>query len=187
LTKDQLYHELNYVNATRVCRSKYAAIVLANPDLIKPLLEILFAGDKKISPRASWIFEFVIKEDYSLIFPYLDFFTTNISTLTIDSATRTCAKIIEILIDLYYKKKSKKVRYYLTQTHRERIIETSFDWLLRDEKVAVKAYSMSSLYFLGTEFEWIHPELIIILKRDYNAQSAGFKARSRHILKILDT
>ena len=42
---------------------------------------------------------------------------------------------------------------------------------------------MSSLYFLGTEFDWIHPELKIIIEQDYNSQSAGFKARSRHVLE----
>ncbi|MBT8243949.1 adenylosuccinate lyase [Winogradskyella sp.] len=186
MTKDQLYHELNYVNATHVCRAKYADLILNNTGLIHSLLEILFSGDKKISPRASWIFEFVIKEDYRLIFPYLDFFTENISTLDIDSATRPCAKIIEILIDLYYKKEDKDVLNHLTKTHRERIIEASFAWLLREEKVAIKAYSMNSLYLLGTEFDWIHPELKTILERDYTTQSAGFKARSRHILKRLE-
>jgi len=41
---------------------------------------------------------------------------------------------------------------------------------------------MNSLYFLGTEFDWIHPELKTIIERDYSSQSAGFKARARHIL-----
>ena len=183
MTTDQLYNELNYVNATRVCRAKYAAVVTANSNLIQPLLEILFSGDKKISPRASWIFEFVFKEDYTVIFPYLDYFISNLHTLKIDSATRPCVKIVEILIDLYYVKKNPDVIKHITQHHKEKIIEVSFDWMIRDEKVAVKAYSMNSLYFLGTEFDWIHPELKTIIERDYNSQSAGFKARSRHILE----
>lgn len=183
LTTDQLYNELNYVNATRVSREKYAEIVKSNPDLIQPLLSILFSGDKQISPRASWIFEFIFKDDYTVIFPYLDYFVSNLSSLHIDSATRPCAKIIEILIEFYYKKKEKNVIKYLTQNHKEKITEACFDWMIRNEKVAVKAYTMTSLYYLGTEFDWIHPELKTIIEKDYTTQSAGFKARSRHILQ----
>lgn len=79
------------------------------------------------------------------------------------------------------KKKSDIIKH-LTKKHKEKITEVCFDWMISEEKVTVKAYSMNSLYFLGTEFDWIHPELKTIIERDYSSQSAGFKARSRHIL-----
>ena len=182
LTKDQLYKELNYVNATRICRAKYANLIIENLNLITPLLEILFSDDKKISPRASWIFEFAVKDDFTIIFPHLDKFINNLSTLQIDSAKRPCMKIVEILIEKYYHKKNSDIIKHLTKQHKEKITEVCFDWMMSEEKVAVKAYSMNSLYFLGTEFDWIHPELKTIIERDYSSQSAGFKARSRHIL-----
>jgi len=55
--------------------------------------------------------------------------------------------------------------------------------MINDEKIAPKAYSMNSLYLLGQEYEWIHPELVIILERDFQMQSSGFKARAKHIIK----
>jgi hypothetical protein len=55
--------------------------------------------------------------------------------------------------------------------------------MISDQKVAVKAYSMRSLYLLGSEFDWIHEELILILERDFASQSAGFKARARDLIK----
>ena len=42
---------------------------------------------------------------------------------------------------------------------------------------------MNSLYLLGTEYDWIQPDLAMILERDFQMQSSGFKARARHILK----
>ncbi|SHH44160.1 adenylosuccinate lyase [Winogradskyella jejuensis] len=183
MTKDQLFKELDYVNATRECRAKYATIVASNPSLIRPLLEIVFAGDRKKSPRASWIFEFVFKDDAKILFPHLDYFFENLKTLQIDSATRPCVKVVELLIESYYKEKNPTVINLITAKHKEQIIEACFDWLIRDEKVAVKVYSMNSLYFLGMEFDWIHPELKTIIERDYHSHSAGFKAKSRHILK----
>ena len=55
--------------------------------------------------------------------------------------------------------------------------------MITEQKVAVKAYSMHTLFLFGSEFDWVHPELRIILERDFSSQSAAFKARSRHILK----
>ena len=98
MTKNQLLNELDYVNATRECRQQYANLVLANLDLVKPLLDIVFMGDKVKSPRAAWILEFAFKANNSIILKHLDYFCNNLSALHIDSAIRPCAKIIEILI-----------------------------------------------------------------------------------------
>jgi hypothetical protein len=185
LTKDQLYNELNYVNATRESRAKYANIVLADSELVNPLIEILFMVNDKISTRAAWILEFACKENINLILPHLDYFIANLLKLKLDSAIRPCAKIIEIIIELYYKKHDPRILECLNKEHKEQIIAVSFDWMINDKKVAVKAYSMATLYFLGTEFDWIHKELKLILQRDYSHQSAGFKARAKYVLKKL--
>ena len=44
---------------------------------------------------------------------------------------------------------------------------------------------MNSLYLLGKEIKWIHPELITILERDYQSQSKGYQARARQLLKLM--
>lgn len=183
MTKDQLFRELDDVNATRACRAKYAAIIVSNPNLIKPLLEVVFLGNRKKSPRASWILEHVYKDNPKLLFPYIDYFFENLKTLHIDSATRPCVKIVELLIESYYKKKDAVIIQLISMHHKEQIIEACFDWLIREEKVAVKVYSMNALFYLGMEFDWIHSELKTIIERDYHTHSAGFKAKSRHILK----
>jgi len=41
------------------------------------------------------------------------------------------------------------------------------------------------LFLLGKEFKWVHPELKIILDKDFHHQQPAFKARARHILKDL--
>ena len=110
MTKDQLYDELNYVNATRACRTKFANIILNNSDLIKPILDILFMMDDKISTRAAWMLVFAYKQNINLILPHLDFFLENLPKLKLDSAIRPYAKIIEIIIELYYKKENTVIK-----------------------------------------------------------------------------
>lgn len=186
MTKDQIYDDLNYVSALRTSRSNYADKVLANLDMVTPLVKIIFDNDKKISPRAAWVFEFVVKDDIKNLFPVLEYFINNINKVKLDSSIRPCAKIIEILIDIYYKNNNPEVIQELSEPLKERIIEACFDWMITEQKVAVKAYSMNALYLLGTEYDWIHPELKTIMQRDYAHQSAGYKARSRHLLAKID-
>ena len=183
LTKAELYKELGNVNHSREKRLFYANLVINNPALLGPLLEILFDVDDKVSCRAAWVFEFMCSHSIEAIIPYLDIFTDNISKVHLDSAVRPMAKVCELVTKVYYGREDSEIKKNLTVAHKEKIIEACFDWMIRDEKVAPKAYSMNSLYLLGTEFDWIHPELATILERDFHWQSAAFKARARQILK----
>ena len=178
-----LYEELNYVNHSRENRIRYANLLLKNPELVLPALNILFMVDDSVSCRAGWILEFMSTENIEAILPHLDFFTENMHKVHLDSAVRPIAKICEHLTIAYYGKKSSQVKNFLTKIHRERITEVCFDYMINDNKTAPKAYSMNSLYLLGFEFDWIHKELANILERDFNMQSSGFKARAKHILK----
>lgn len=183
MTTEQLYKELNYVNHSREKRLFYAHLMQDNPNLVPKLLDILFTVDDKISPRAAWVFEFMCNHNIETIIPYLDTFTANLHKVHIDSAVRPVAKICEILVTAYTSKLDNNIKNVLTATHKERIIETCFDYMINDEKVAAKAYSMTTLFLLGKEYDWIYPELARILEDDFSKQSAAFKARARHILK----
>lgn len=182
MTLDELYNNLSYVNHSRENRQKYAQLVLNNPQLLPLVVELALRVDDKQSPRAAWLLEFVAREKLSAIFPILDLLLPNMKTVYKDAAVRPMAKICEYLIEAYYKF-THGIRDVLTKEQLEIIIENCFDWMINDEKIAPKAYSMNSLYLLGTEYDWIHPELAIILERDFQMQSSGFKARARRILK----
>ena len=183
MTTDQLYQELNYVNHSREKRLYYAKLVIKNPDLIPKLLDILFMVDDKISPRAGWVFEFMCAEHLKEAIPYLDRFTENMHKVHMDSAVRPVAKVCEYLIKAYYSKQDNAIKTALQPHHKERIIEACFDYMINDEKIAPKAYAMNTLYLLGQDYDWIHPELVLILERDFQMQSSGFKARAKHIIR----
>ncbi|WP_341217113.1 adenylosuccinate lyase [uncultured Wocania sp.] len=183
MTTAQLYKELNYVNHSREKRLYYANLMHDNPDLVPSLLDILFMVDDEISPRAAWVFEFMCNADIETIIPYLDMFTENMHKVHLDSAVRPVAKICEFLAKAYTSKANNKIKNTLTETHKECIIEVCFDYMINDEKIAPKAYSMNTLFLLGKDYDWVHPELALILERDFQIQSSGFKARARHILK----
>ncbi len=115
----------------------------------------------------------------------MDWFTQNIQLVRLDSSVRPVAKICEILIEAYFGKSPSAMKSAITKDHLEKITEACLDWMIRDEKVAVKAYSMRCLFLLGTKYDWVHPELKLILEKDFENHTAAYKARARDILKRL--
>lgn len=187
MNSDQLYQELNYVNHSREKRLYYANLLIDNQEWIPKVLEILFKVDDKISPRAAWVLEFMCKENLEKMIPFLDTFTQNMHQVHQDSAVRPVAKICEYLVKAYYAKTENKIKKELLPKHREKIIEVCFDYMINDEKIAPKAYAMYTLFLLGNDYDWIHPELVLILERDYQMQSSGYKARAKQIIKKIKT
>ena len=185
MTVEELSVYLDYVDHSREKRQLVAQRIANNPELLKPLIEIAFHGDKTISSKACWVLEFTVKQDLSFMFPFLDFFIDNLDKLRLESSIRPAAKICELLILCYFGKKENDCQLVLDDRHLEKIATACFDWLIGDHKVAAKAYSMTSLLNLGKKFQWIHPELMLILEQNYAEGSAAYKARARHTLAKL--
>lgn len=152
MTTEVLYEELNYINHSRENRLKYANLIIDNPSLIPKLLDILFRVDDKRSCRAAFLLELVAKENLDSVLPHLDRITKHLHKVHLDSAVRPLAKICEILVIAYYSKKENEIKKLFSPIYKERIIEVCFDWMITDQKVAVLAYSMSSLYLLGQDY-----------------------------------
>jgi len=100
-------------------------------------------------------------------------------------SVRPMAKICEYLILGYFKKADIKVRKALSEEHLENIATACFDWIIGNHKVAAQAYSMTCLHLLGQKYDWIHPELKMVLEKNYAQGSAAYKARARMILAKL--
>ncbi|GGD97339.1 adenylosuccinate lyase [Planktosalinus lacus] len=177
--------QLLELKAYRKDREVLANYILENPHCFGPLLDTCLQVDEAISYKAAWILELVCLKNIKLLIPHLDRFLDNISKVYKPQAVRPMAKICEELTLHYYSKKAISLQFVLTKQQREQLTEICFDWLITDQKVAVKAYAMHCLFLLGKEFKWIHPELKIILDKDYHEEQPAFKARARHILKKL--
>ncbi|PHR72222.1 MAG: adenylosuccinate lyase [Lutibacter sp.] len=173
------------ISSYRDVRERYAKHILSNKDLFLPLLKIAFEVNNKTSIRACWVLEFVLREKLEWIFPHLNYFVENISKIHFDSSTRPIAKICEFLAKDYTSKKETKIKKHLTKKHIDTIIETGFDWLISDQKVAVKVYTMESLFLFGKEKNWVHDELKLIIQQEIMNGSPAYKARGKRILKRL--
>lgn len=176
-----LQSKLDYVNAYRENRLNVAKEVLENPSLYDELVTLCFSPADKNNHKACWILEFVSYKELIWLQPHLDYFCSNLKILNDQSAIRPIAKVVQLLIKSHYKKDQDRI--FLSESHLQDCIETSFDWLINDTKVATKAYSIRTLYILGNHYNWIHPELNIILNKEYHNHSSAYKAVAREVLK----
>ena len=180
----ELQAKLDYVNAYRENRLMAAQYVLENQHLFEELVLICFSPEDKNNHKACWILEFVSYEELNWLQPHLDFLCSNLKVLKDESSIRPIAKVVQLLVKSHYKKNDDSV--LLSEENLQDCIEVSFDWLINDVKVATKAYSIRTLYVLGNHYYWIHPELQIILNKDYGNHSAAYKAVAKEVLKKIE-
>ncbi|WP_348799383.1 hypothetical protein [Flavobacterium adhaerens] len=171
--------KIGSVTGYRDSRQEIANEVIENQGLFLGLLQLCFQVSDKNHSKACWLLELVCYEKLEWLQPHLDFFCNNINVLTNDSAIRPIAKICQLLVISHFKEKN----IQLSENHLELLIETNFDWLINDVKVAPKAYSIRTLFLLGNHFDWIHPELKTIVSKDFADHSAAYKAVAKEVLK----
>ncbi|WP_461532835.1 hypothetical protein [Sinomicrobium sp.] len=181
--KNSIYDKLTYVNALRKNRKKLSDEVLTAPSLFPELLEACFSGDPQYTSKAAWVLELVCIREPEWILPHLDTFITGLRSLKEDGAKRSCGKICELLCDHYFSGTANKTKDQLTDQQLKKLAEVCFDWLISDEKVALKAYAMHCLFLLGSVIPWIHPQLCSVLEDGYPYHTAAYQSRAKKILK----
>lgn len=184
-TSEILIEKLHHTKAYRQTRLDVANWVIDHPETFNSLLTHCLKDPTEIAYKAAWVLEFVCAKQLRLLLPHLDLYFKNLPEIKRHQSLRPLAKICEMLTIGYYIQKDTQVRYAFKTKHRNAMIECCFDWLLTDQKVACQVYAMESLYYLGLEFEWIHPELKVILEKDIHQRSAAYKIRGKLILKKL--
>lgn len=184
MSSSELFQYINYPTALRKNRLRGARWVLAHPDSISELLDYSFTESQdELSHKAAWVLEFVCLEDLALLYPHLDDFFGGLRQVKKHQSVRALAHICELLAIQQYKKKDGTLAEVFSENHKIEMIECSFDWLISDQKVACQVRAMTALYYLGTEFEWIHPELEQIIQQNIHHGSGGYKTRGRNTLE----
>jgi hypothetical protein len=177
----QLYKNIAESTARKESRFSNAMFVVANPRLANDLIAFAMDIGNKDHFKACWILELVLEKNLGLISPKLGDFCDSLLLWTNDSALRSVAKICQICANHL-----KKNPEFLTETQMKQITEACFQWLISDEKVAVKAYAIRALFQLGKTQSWIYPELIPVLQHGFSIHSAAYKAVAKEVLSKLN-
>ena len=173
----EYYTTIANSTAHRKSRDENKDFIFSPPEYLVDLLQISYNTKDKNHHKACWILELVFEEKLDLIKPHLDDFCQNLRLYPSDSAIRSLSKICLFLAQ------SKKIS--LSEIQEEKIIEACLDWLIQTDKAANAAYTMRALYHLGKKHSWINEELKLILSREFENQTPGYRFAVKDLLKRL--
>ena len=183
MATETLLEKLNYNQAYRQTRLEAAQWVMNHPETFPKLIDYCFQIHTELSYRATWVLEFVCAEQLELLHPHLDQYFEKLPNVYQDQALRPLAKICEMIAVSYYKRKEPQLLTVLSEAHKKVMTTCCFDWLISNQKVACKVFAMTTLFYLGTEFEWIHPELKAVISENIHENSPAYRARGKDVLK----
>ncbi len=185
MASNALLEQLDYVKPYRKDRLRVGLWVIDHPEFMPELVRYSFDPEFEKSMQALWGLEFVGRFKLELFYPHLDSFFHYLPGVSAHPILRALSFMCELVAIAYYKNQDPILRDAFTSKHKTVMTECCFDWLITDQKVACQVRAMTALYYLGTEFKWIHVELEQILRQKMNSGSAGYKARGRHIKRLI--
>lgn len=168
--------------AHRPIRDRLSRHVIQNPELFPVLMSMAFDLKNKNHYKACWTLELVLEYNIDWLSSYFDDFCEKLPHFSHEGAIRSISKICMFSAKQHLKSKKKNLSF-LTETQMQQIIETCFDWLINDIKVASKVYAMRTLFEFGKLQHWIYPELKEILLKDFVAHSPAYQSASKEILQ----
>jgi hypothetical protein len=186
MTKEQLQHQLT---SGRLSKPKIDVLVgelLEHPKLVTVLLDEVQLEDKRGTFNASWVLDHLLRKNLSYLLPYIEKFTSELENLKSESCIRPVAHICEMLCETYFVKQNLYFKNTITKVHLEHMVNACFNWLIGEHKMAAKVFAMTSLFYLGKEFKWIHPELEQVLENSISSGSTGYQHRAKRTLKALE-
>lgn len=166
-------------------RDEQVHYYLNHPQELKTVLDLCYSKEEHVAFQAAWILDGVLRKNDELLIPLWDRFTAQLAFTTNPSVLRSFAKICELVCTARWKSHSSVWTMAITENHRELLTQNLFDWLIGSQKVAVKVFAMTSLYYLGEAVPWINDELAAVIENQLPGSSAGFKNRGQKTLQAL--
>nr|WP_321412302.1 hypothetical protein [uncultured Allomuricauda sp.] len=185
VTQEQLHIALHSGRISKVQIDELVIQLQQEPQLAQVLYQEILWEDKKGTFNASWTFDHLMRKELHYILPFMDNFVNGLSELKSESCIRPIAHVCEMLCEAYFKKKKSDFLKNITDDQLEKIMTACFDWLIGPMNMAPKVFAMTSLYYLGLKFDWVHSELKLVLEDSYPNGSTGYRNRAKKTLDKL--
>lgn len=185
MTEKELHIALNSGRLSKPQVDSLVSGLVDHPKLAKSLFQEVLMEDREGTFNASWTFDHLMRKKLEYLLPFFDDFSTQLGELKTESCIRPMAHVCEMVCIAYFKKKDPVFVQHITDGHLEKILTVCFDWLISPMNMAPKVFSMTCLYYLGLKFDWVHPELRLILEDTFATGTTGYQNRAKKTLDKL--
>ncbi|WP_405198940.1 hypothetical protein [Christiangramia sp. LLG6405-1] len=165
----------------RLASRKYATELILSNNLLPQTIELI-KFPQELSIKAWMIIEMLGRDNCEILGEFMSTIINSGKLYSDGSSKRCMMKIFSFLVESHFHKKSP---IHLNHSEIKEIIRLSFQFLMNDEKTAVKVFAMQNAYDLRTEEKWIESELKALLEKDISASTSGYRSRALKILRKL--
>src|SRR3954468_9694382 len=151
--------------------NKIIAYIGNNKERFAELMRIFFEGEYRLTQHAAWPMSYCVQNHPGLIDPYLKKIVEKLSNPNEPAAVTR--NIVRLLQDVDVPKK-----------YHGKLMTACFNFLQSNETpVAIKAFSMTILHNLSSQYPEIIREVKTIIEERWPFESAAFRSRARNFLK----
>lgn len=168
--KETLLEDKVYSKVTIMAVAKYAC---SSAKKFKELMQCFLADDYRLAQRAAWCVGWTAKMKPSMTTPHIKILVQQLERTDVHVAViRNSVRVLES-IDI-------------PEAYHGDVMNACFKFIESPAiPVAIKAFSLTTLFNLSKIYPEIKPELKLIIEERIDHETAAFKSRGKKILKAM--
>jgi hypothetical protein len=169
--REELLREKNH---TREQALKISEFACSSPKNFKILMHCFLSNEYRLAQRAAWSVSWAAKKNPSLINPYIKDLVAQLSRKDVHNAViRNSVRILQ--------------QIEIPESLHGELMNNCFNFIESPSTpVAIKAFSLTTLFNLSKFYPEIKNELKLIIEERWNNETPAFKSRGKKILKSLN-
>jgi hypothetical protein len=168
--RDALLEDKNQHRKKALLIAGYAC---SSPKYFKELIQCFLANEYRLAQRAAWSVSWAARKKPELITPYIKDLVAQLSRTDVHNAViRNSVRVLEAI--------------EIPEELHADVMNACFAFIENPStSVAIKAFSMTTLFNLSKYYPEIKNELKLIVENNWDNESAAFKSRGKKILNQL--
>ena len=170
--REELLKEKNYSKTQALKISAYAC---SSPKHFDELMGCFLSNEYRLAQRAAWSVSWATQKDPRLIIPYIKDLVDQLPRKEVHNAViRNSVRVLQ--------------QIEIPESLHGELMNSCFAFIESPTTpVAIKAFSMTTLFNLSRIYPEIKHELKLIIEERWNHETAAFKSRGEKILKNFNT
>jgi hypothetical protein len=150
-----------------------AEFACSSPKRFKELMQCFLANEYRLAQRAAWSVSWAARKKPELIRPYIGDLVAKLNHTDVHNAViRNSVRVLEEI--------------EIPESLHANVMNACFSFIENPSvPVAIKAFSLTTLFNLSKYYPEITGELKLIIENNWNNESAAFKSRGKKILSAL--
>jgi hypothetical protein len=168
---EELLKEKNYTKEQALKISEYAC---SSPKRFKELMQCFLLDEYRLAQRAAWSISWAAQKRPELIQPFIKDLIAQLPRKDVHNAIiRNSVRLLQ--------------KIEIPKKYHADLMNNCFAFTeLNTTPVAIKAFSLTTLFNLSKIYPEIKNELKLIIEERWNHETAAFKSRGKNILKKLN-